>query len=45
MIDIDNNAGQGDMIGEVEVKMGSLMGAKNQTWTANLAHGNNSNRG
>lgn len=45
MIDVDNSTGAGDMIGEVEVTMGTLMGAKCQTWTANLEQGSNKNRG
>ena len=39
MIDIDNDAGtEFDIIGEVEVTLGTLMGAARQTWTSNISH-------
>ena len=44
MIDGDGGSDY-DTIGEVEVTMGKLMGAKKQTWTANLTYQGNSNRG
>ena len=45
MIDVDNG-NNFDEIGQVEVKMGSLMGAPRQTWTGNLTkQGTNGNRG
>ena len=45
MVDVDNGQNY-DTIGEVEVKMGSLMGAARQTWTGNLTlNGSNANRG
>ena len=44
MVDVDNGDSY-DTIGEVEVTMGNLMGAKRQTWTANLTHNGNQNRG
>ena len=45
MIDGDGG-GDFDTIGEVEVTMGKLMGAKKQMWTANLSYqGNSVNRG
>ena len=45
MVDVDKTSGEGDNIGEVQVTMGNLMGAKKQTWTANLEQGSNKNRG
>lgn len=45
IVDVDDNAGQGDMIGEAEVMMGSLMGAARQTWTSDLVHAGKKNRG
>ena len=44
MVDIDNGESF-DAIGEVETTMGSLMGAKRQTFTANLEHNGAQNRG
>ena len=45
MIDGDGS-GDFETIGEVEVTMGQLMGAKKQMWTANLSYqGNSTNRG
>ena len=44
MVDVDNGDSY-DTIGEVEVTMGNLMGAKRQTWTANLAANGSQNRG
>jgi len=43
MVDVDNGSSY-DVIGEVTVSMGSLMGAMRQTWTAELKHQGN-NRG
>ena len=41
-----DSSGEFDTIGEVEVTMGQLMGAKKQVWTANLLYqGNSTNRG
>ena len=46
MLDIDGSPGaQHDIIGEVEVTMGKLMGAPKQTFNANLTYQNNANRG
>ena len=44
---IDGDGGRDyDTIGEIEVTMGNLMGAKKQTFTGNLAvSGSNANRG
>ena len=44
MIDGDGG-GDYDTIGEVEVTMGKLMGAKQQTWTSNLTYQGQANRG
>mmetsp|Transcript_20928 Transcript_20928/g.25720 ORF Transcript_20928/g.25720 Transcript_20928/m.25720 type:complete len:156 (+) Transcript_20928:178-645(+) len=39
MLDIDNTSGSSyDLIGEIEVSMGNLMGAPRQTWQANLTN-------
>ena len=44
MIDGDGG-GDYDTIGEVEVTMGKLMGAKQQTWTSHLTYQGQANRG
>ena len=46
MVDVDNGNNY-DLIGEVEVTMGNLMGASRQTWTSNLTINGNTavNRG
>ena len=44
MID-DDGAGESDTIGAIEVTMGKLMGAKQQTYTANLSFNGAQNRG
>ena len=44
MVDVDNGSNF-DVIGEVEVTMGSLMGAPRQTWTADLKHNGKAKRG
>ena len=40
-----DGGGDFETIGEVEVTMGKLMGAKKQTWQANLAYNGNANCG
>ena len=46
MLDIDGSPGANhDVIGEVEVTMGKLMGAPKQTFNANLTYQNKANRG
>lgn len=44
MIDGDG-AGEYEEIGDVECTMGQLMGARAQTWTGNLSHKGQANRG
>jgi len=44
MIDGDG-AGDYDIIGEVDVTMGTLMGSRAQVWTGNLVYHNQANRG
>ena len=44
MIDGDGGA-EYDAIGEIEVTMGKLMGAKKQVWTGNLTYNGAENRG
>lgn len=46
MVDSDDKSGEdNDIIGEVVTTMGSLMGAKKQTFTADLSHQGKQNRG
>ena len=43
---IDGDGGRDfDPIGEIQVTMGKLMGAKKQTWTGDLMHEGQGNRG
>ena len=44
MIDGDG-AGDYDVIGEVDVTMGTLMGSRAQVWTGELTYQGHSNRG
>jgi len=45
MIDADNEYGGGDEIGCIETTVGNIMGARQQTFTADLVKGGKTNRG